>query len=1401
MKPFLPYHFSTAFTNGRLLCALCKAMVIICLFIFPVAAQSQFIDKFGSEEVSIGLNVPRMGLKEIPGIVQGNILYLSVTDVFDYLEIKNINSSQFDSVSGFFIHPLSTYLIDRVNNYIVYEGIVYNLKKNDLLKIETGLYLKSDYFGEIFGLFMDFNFRSLSVNLDTKVELPAIKKMQQELMRQNLAALKNEKVADTTLARSKGLFNVGMVDWAVVSEQQSNARGNTRLNLDIGTRFAGGEANLSLQHNTSTPFTTRQQSFRWRMVNNKSNLFKQITVGRIAPQATSTIFGPLTGVTISNTPTNQRRSFGSYRYTNKTEPGWTVELYLNNVLIDYTKADASGFFTFNVPLVYGNTVLTLRAYGPFGEERVREEAFSIPFNFLPVNTFEYTLSAGVVEDDVKTKFSRANVNYGLMKRLTIGAGVEYLSTALPAKVMPFVNASLRLGSRVLVNADHIAGVRSKAFMSVRLPSNLQLEMNYVKYEKGQTAILINFAEERKAMLSYFFRKGKLGGFSKLSVNQLILPKYNLLLGEFTVSAMLGPVSTNLTTTANIVNSSNAVLLSNLTMAFRLPAGIRLTPQLRYDYLARKVNFFGGDVEKRISKLAVVNFSYQRNFFDVAPVYLLGLRYNFSVANVGVSVNQSRFGTATTEFARGSITYDAHNQKAKFNDQVNVGRGGIVVAPFIDINNNGKREKGEPAAEGLKLFIRGGRMEQDDKDTTIRISGLEAFNDYMIELNKSSFDNISWQITKANIKVTVEPNHFRLVEVPVSVMGEVSGTVILDKKRNGRAGIGRMYVNIYKNDTTLVAKTLTEPDGYFSYLGLLPGDYTASIDTAQMAKLNFCCQENRSFSIKSSFDGDVVDGLSFVITSDDTIPPVVFVYTPPVQKADTVASEPVKKVKAPNYVVLGYLPPKQTGKKDGESVRTKRVNGESLNKSTINGNIVGNNSSRSRKLSNTGFNTTVKNIGGVTNQSTNTVNGKGESMQQAEQRKQNSSTSRDLELQRRRRAMQAIELIRGTSAIRANVNSENGRSFKNVTSANKQNAAGTNAGQSPVQNEAARRRNQDVAGSSNQYGSSKESKPSTTSAKNSSSNNGALNSGIQQRNTTATNQQQNRLIQNNQASELQRRARQVIDLIGGALSGNRPVPTNDNSPRRQLNSTTNRATDNQQDGRLNGSNKANATHNQTQASNTITSAKKQQGVQQPTQSQGASGNDGYSSAYTSTNKSNNATTPNASNSNNNEGTNRLGSKKKDGRYSVTNNRNKPVQSTDAYTSGYINTGNQSAVNQKQEKGNGANNRQAQVDQKAGNTLLPYTALNANNKTTTSSLSGKNAPQTASQQKEAMRQRAMQALKLLNSTSTPSFSNSQPLKEGITPINLSKADENLLNMQQQNREQKKRIGTQKGKQQDR
>ena len=109
-------------------------------------------------------------------------------------------------------------------------------------------------------------------------------------------------------------------------------------------------------------------------------------------------------------------------------------------------------------MVYGNSHITLKFFGPSGEERSSEKIIQVPFNFLPVNTFEYILSGGVVQDSLHSRFSKADFRYGLSNCITVGAGMEYLSSVKTGTRMPFFYTTLRLAKTALLSAEYTTGV-------------------------------------------------------------------------------------------------------------------------------------------------------------------------------------------------------------------------------------------------------------------------------------------------------------------------------------------------------------------------------------------------------------------------------------------------------------------------------------------------------------------------------------------------------------------------------------------------------------------------------------------------------------------------------------------------------------------------------------------------------------------------------------------------------------------------------------------------------------------------------------------------------------------------------------------------------------------------------
>lgn len=842
-----------------------KTLIIIflCLVIL-ISKKGYSQEKNNYDETSLVLNVQHLGSLDIPAMISSKQeAYLSVTDVFNFLKIKNTPSDNFDSIYGFFIIPNYKFLFDKNNSRIVYQGKIFNVPSDAMLKTETGLYLKINYFEQIFGLQCVFSFRDLSITLTTKLELPAIREIQQEQIRKNISQLKGQKKADTTIMQQFSWLQLGIADWSLTTTEENGKKNNTMAAISLGAMVAGGEATANLNYISGQPFNLKNQYYNWRYVNNSHSALRQIVAGRLFIRSLSSIYAPLNGIQFTNMSTIYRRSFGSYRISNITEPGWTVELYVNNILVNYVKADASGFYTFDVPLVYGNSAIMLRFYSPWGEERTEKQNISIPFNFLQSKQFEYNVSGGVVEDDQKSRFSRAVFNYGLNKRITIGGGAEYLSSANSGNPMLFVNASVRLTSQSLVSGEYAKNVRSTVTLNYHLPYNMQLDMNYTKYANEQTAIKFNYLEQKKASLSIPLTGKKFSAFSRLTYSQFLLPKSKYTSTEFLLTGSVMGISSNLTTSVLFFDPKYPSVYSNLSLNFPLPYGIRFNPNIQYEYVQKKVNSIKAEMEKRLGRTGFLNLSYEKNFISNAGLVNFGLRLNFSFAQTSFSVSEGNHSASTSQSARGSLLFDPKTHLISANDQSNIGKGGVIITPFLDLNNNGRRDVNEKIVTGLKFRINGGRIEHNE-DGSLRVENLEAFNSYLIELDKNSFDKIAWQIKKPRIQVTIEPNHFKRIDVPITVVGEASGMVYLKSNRSV-TGISRILINICDSNSIIVGRTLSEEDGYFDYFGLAPGFYTARVDSIQLHKLNFSCSpKSLSIHIASSEEGVVADGFEFVV---------------------------------------------------------------------------------------------------------------------------------------------------------------------------------------------------------------------------------------------------------------------------------------------------------------------------------------------------------------------------------------------------------------------------------------------------------------------------------------------------------------------------------------------------------
>lgn len=232
----------------------------------------------------------------------------------------------------------------------------------------------------------------------------------------------------------------------------------------------------------------------------------------------------------------------------------------------------------------------------------------------------------------------------------------------------------------------------------------------------------------------------------------------------------------------------------------------------------------------------------------------------------ISASHSNGNVYTSESAQGSLAFGGGNKYIHASNNSSVSKGGILLFPFLDLNNNGIFDKGEHLVKLTKVRVSGGKAIFSKKDSIVRIPDLNAFTSYNVEFGDNDLENIAWRFKKKVYQVLIDPNQFKRIDIPIVAVGEVSGMAYMNTD-NSLQGIGRILVKFYnKNSTKVIAETLSESDGYIDYMGLEPGEYVARIDSGQLTKLKMVVSpELIPIKISQSFDGDIIGGLDFTLS--------------------------------------------------------------------------------------------------------------------------------------------------------------------------------------------------------------------------------------------------------------------------------------------------------------------------------------------------------------------------------------------------------------------------------------------------------------------------------------------------------------------------------------------------------
>lgn len=808
--------------------------------------------------------------------------FLPVNDLFSVFQIES-NTIGLVTSGKFGVEQIP-YNIDFSKQLITFGNKKYPITQDDFLIKDLDNYIPPRLFLDIFGLDFAVDFNNLSLTLETEKELPiivrAIRNQRRQVANRNKKGIEYYPLAE---GREYSFLDGGFLDYSL-SSSLNQSRTAYNFNSAIGLQLAGGDLQGSMFGNYSDPdFVFETNALRWRYVIRKSSLISSVAIGQTTLDGVTKV--PYSGIRLTNESYEPRRFFDEYEIQGTTFPESEVELYLNNSIVDFQKADELGNYRFLTPLYYGSSQLDLKIFGPTGQTVQRSSRIQVPFIFLPKGVLNYTFNAGVLDNPIigtteKSNVFQLNGTYGLTSWVTSKIGVEYFGDQTSENSKPAFTGTL--SSRILTNyiltLQGVSGAYYRSAMNAIYPNSASFNFDYTNYIDNNP--IYNSAGNSQQFIGNIFYPISIKGFP-LSLRTSIFSRFredvNFSTFRLDLTTKLSKVNLRFGYSERLIDSfrffdtKNVSTLEtsatyNVARNPNIPSFIRGTfvrGQLRYSPTDSKLESFETLFSRSIFKKGRLQFSYGRNFKSGANSFRFNFVIDFGKVRSNSTVATVGENFTATQNLRGSIGYDSNYKNFLFTSRDQVGRSGTAIQLFVDNNNNKKFDDGDdPIPEGIVRVGRSGTSSVQ-KNGVLYYTQMQPYFQYNLEMNKGSIRNPMLVPELENFSILTDPNTFKRVEIPFFMSGIIEGNVLRKFESGSLRGIGGLKLILSSLDKDFRKEIRTFSDGSYYEYELPPGNYEIYVDPGQLDILNVTSKpEKINFEVHAVSEGDFVEGLRF-----------------------------------------------------------------------------------------------------------------------------------------------------------------------------------------------------------------------------------------------------------------------------------------------------------------------------------------------------------------------------------------------------------------------------------------------------------------------------------------------------------------------------------------------------------
>lgn len=884
----------------------------------PVSGQmltQKQIEARNVQELVLEASIDQVRLGELSVQKKGDILWVDFEELLTLLDfpIEVTQRGTDISAKGWFIRTENTFELQRCDSKDCDFEIKTPQQKttsykvfNDQLDLQPNQ-VKVELIEALnwFGITATPQISNLSLKLQSTQKLPIQERLLRQ-MRLSDGGLQNLEVQFPRQDVPYQAFSPIFTDIQFSANKDYSEMHRLNMSL-LGTgdlAYMTGRYFANLSYDERTQKTTPNMRLTLERNSIESNLLGALEASHVSiVDISSTSIANLNsggkdfGVRASNNPLGRVTNASSTTLSGLQQPGWEIELYLNDIYLDRQVVGDDGRYQFaNQSLSVGENIFTFKFYGPQGQREERTETYVLDQSSLVGGKLIYDLSVSrqdwQLSDFFESEYQNNPTNMRLNAHVEKGLGQNFSLTGDYSQyhfsdnsLHQFVQPGFRLFvGETLVNAAWLKDLNAGSQANFKVARGFGVSRAHkLSYDFAQNTsdFAINFdALETYQNTHQVILQGPFHPTKNLKISYQL----SAALRETFENTQIQSYAMNLGTQVKGINITNNLTYNetsavNAGSTSRAEGNLQLSGRLGRVFVRTGAQYSVAP-ETQVNKSnidftfglgqgwgAEINYGYDFIEEKLAQGYALNWQNNDFIARLKVGKSDDKYSANfILRFAFGA---EPLTNRLMVSSSSLANTGGVSTLVYEDLNNNQRYDQGEPVLENVDVVaVQQNRRAKTDEVGVATISGLYGTQPTDVAVVAKSLPDPFFIPSVEGVSFLPRPGVIKTVYIPIVTAGEVEGTVrFTDGLTNNPVGQGQvpMLLTQVKNSKNIY-QTKTAYDGFYLFDKVAPGSYLLQVDPSFITRKNI--QARAPIPIEINHRGTLIMGANFELFSQE-----------------------------------------------------------------------------------------------------------------------------------------------------------------------------------------------------------------------------------------------------------------------------------------------------------------------------------------------------------------------------------------------------------------------------------------------------------------------------------------------------------------------------------------------------